>query len=81
MLQSGEIQAPVTGMSRSASDAWTLPSAKKAFIRVEERWFWTYVTSALGSLSNCYGRQGLEGGRINLLGVLTMRYKIYEELQ
>lgn len=35
------------GISRSATNVWTLLSTKRTFISVEEKWFWTYVTDAL----------------------------------
>lgn len=38
-LSSGERSDTVMGTSRSATNVWTLPSTKKMFISIEERYF------------------------------------------
>lgn len=81
VLGSEERRDAVEGMSRSVTNVRILPSMKRAFISHEERWCRTYVTEVLAYVNNCYVRQTLSYGRINLLGNPTEKCKTYKEVE
>ena len=53
----------------------------KTFISVDERWFRTYVTDAVGSVTDCYIAEVLNDGRIDNLGAPTKKYEADEDVE
>lgn len=51
--------------------------SEETFILIDERWLRTNMTDALGLVHDCYVRQVLDDGHIQLLGVPTKSYKVY----
>lgn len=68
------------GISTTAASVWTLPSAKKTLTSVAERCFLTYLTKALGSVSDSYNGKVLLDWKIELLEVPTVRHKPYVQM-
>lgn len=54
---------------------------KRALIAVEERGFRRYVTGVVISLNDCYIRQTLNKGQINVLRVATEKCETYDEVK
>lgn len=78
---SEERRGSVMSMSRTATRVWTLPSVGKTFISVDERWFRTYVTDAVGSVTDCYIAEVLNDGQIDILGAPTKKYEADEDVE
>lgn len=64
---------------RRMTNVQTITSVRKTFISVAERWLRTYITDALQYVSDCYIREVLDDGQIELRGVLIERYEACEE--
>lgn len=69
------------GMVKTATNSQILPSSRKAFMSVDECWFWTYVTDAPGSVHDCHIGRVLDDGYIEVLGSLKERCEVCEELE
>lgn len=59
----------------------TLPLMKLSFISAEDKWYWTYVTDASPSLSNCNVGKLLSDGHNNKLRQRIGRCKTFEEVE
>lgn len=68
-------------ISTKTNNVRTLPSVKKTFIAISERWFPTYMRDALGYVIDCYVGQVLDTGHIKLPGVLTEKHEVFESLE
>lgn len=67
-------------LSCTATSVCTPPSVRNTFISVDERWFRTYMTEALGSVEGCYVGQVLDNGEIKLLKSTERKHENREEV-
>lgn len=58
-------------MLRAVTTVRTLPFVRRMFISLDKRWFWTFITYALGSVHNYYDGKVLEDVNIDLLEEAT----------
>lgn len=70
----------ILGRLRTAASLRKLPSVRKMFILIDERWFRTYMTDALESVKDCFVEKVLDGGLIELLGVRTETYADFKDV-
>lgn len=68
-------------MFRTTTNAWKLSSVRKTYISVDERWLRTYVTDEPGSANDCYAEHVWDYGHVELPGVPTEKYKVFEEME
>lgn len=65
-------------VSRTATNVCTILSARKPFMSIDERWFWTNVTYAPGSVNYCYVGKVLDDKDNELVQIRTRRYEVCE---